>query len=262
MTKTTIHEPQPLFSLYHEMEDYFFTSISEKYHQFSGDACAYFTGVETISLNLFIIKQINANFDTTLQNGIQFLNFAGLPFSIVFPSEMVSQVKNQISAIQFSETYTSIAMQLNIKNYLSMDHTLHSVYEIRCTDDYLRDWAMPIGSAFETVPEVMHQYQARHQSAIDTGKQLVHFTLYVNTAPICSLTLSIKNQLARLDDIGTKAGFQRKGYASALIRHALLFAKLQNVTHCFLEASADGVSVYRRAGFSDLFEYTTFHHLC
>jgi len=262
MTNSTIHEPQPLFSLYHEMEDYFFTSISEKYHQFSGDACAYFTGVETISLNLFIVKQINANFDITLQNGIQFLNALGLPFSIVFRSEMVGQVKNQISAIQFSESYTSIAMQLNIKNYLSINHTLHSEYEIRCTDNYLMGWAVPIGSAFESVPEVMRQYQARHQSAIDTEKKLVHFTLYVNTAPICSLTLSIKNQLARLDDIGTKVGFQRKGFASALIHHALLFARSHNVTHCFLEASADGVSVYRRAGFSDLFEYTTFQHLC
>lgn len=256
MNKLAIHKPHPLFALYHQAEDYFFTSISKKYHHLGDEACAYFTCVEAESLNLFIVKQYGTNLDITLKDGIQFLDATGLPFCVVFPSPIADQVKKQISAIHFSAAYTSTAMQINLKDYLPKKN---DEVEIRCTNDCLSDWAAPIESAFESVPEVMGQYQERHQSALDAGKRLIHFSLYVKAEPVCSLTLSINNQLARLDDIGTKVGFQGIGYASALVQHALSFAKSQNSSHCFLEASTDGASIYKRAGFSALFEYTAFH---
>lgn len=261
MNKSVIHKPYPSFSLYHQAEDYFFTSISRTYRHISDEVCAYFTGVEADSLNLLIVKQHSVNLATTLQNGIQFLDAAGLPFSIVFPGDMVDHVKNQMHDIHFSVAYTSSAMHLKLDNYLPANSHSHNKVEIRCTNDCLMDWAVPLESAFESKPGVMGQYQARHQSAMDAGKRLIHFSVYVNTEPVCSLTLSIHNQLARLDDIGTKVGFQNQGYASALVQHALSFAKSQNSSHCFLEASNDGASIYNRAGFSALFEYTAFHRM-
>lgn len=254
-----IHQPHPLFPLYHQAENYFFTSISKKYRHFSDEACAYFTGVKADSLNLFIVKKHSANFDTTLQNGIQFLEAEGLPFCLVFPNDMLDQIKNQTETINFSVVHTSVAMQLNMEDYLPPKSSFSNEVEIRCTNDCLIDWAAPLESAFDSGPEVTSQYQARHQDALDTGKRLIHFSLYVKSEPVCSLTLSINNQLAELNDVGTKIEFQNQGYASALVQHALLFAKSQNSSHCFLEASTAGISIYKRAGFSALFEYTAFH---
>lgn len=254
-----IPQPHLLFSLYHQAEDYFFTSISKKCRHFNDEACAYFTGVEADSLNLFIVRKHSANFDTILQNGIQFLDAAELPFCLVFPNDMLGQIKNQAEKINFSVVHTSLAMQLNMEDYVPQKSSLSNEVEIRCTNDCLIDWAAPLESAFEAGPKVTSQYQARHQSALDAGKRLIHFSLYVKSTPVCSLTLSINNQLAQLNDVGTKVGFQNQGYASALVQHALLFAKSQDSSHCFLEASADGVSIYKRVGFSALFEYTAFH---
>jgi GNAT superfamily N-acetyltransferase len=184
------------------------------------------------------------------------LDASGLPFSVVLRSKLADQAKAQLSCLGFSIAYTSGPMQLNMESFLP--HSVRKDYKLKCTDKRLTDWAIPLESAFESEQKVIRQYQTQHQIAINTGKQLFHFSLYVKTNPVCSLTLSIQNRSARLDDIGTKTEFQGQGYASALIQYALEYAMSQNVSQCFLEASNEGVSIYKRIGFSDLFEYTCF----
>lgn len=147
-------------------------------------------------------------------------------------------------------------MQLEMKHVVA-DETGHTCI-IKSTDHALHDWAHPLESAFEATPALMHQYQTRHQSALDSGKQIHHFTLYTDSLPVCSLTLSVKDEIARLDDIGTDIEYQGRGYASCIIQHALAYAKAQGASQCFLEASAQGKSIYQKAGFSQLFTYTVF----
>jgi GNAT superfamily N-acetyltransferase len=247
-----------LTSLYHQVEDYFFTSISQKYHHFSDSACAYLTGVEAGDLNLLIVKQPDAFIDSVLKDGIRLFEAAGLPFSVVLPGDVIGQVSHQFCALGLTAAYTSVAMQLAMEHFVPQSNVCGE-YEIMRTDGRLVDWALPLESAFESNRKIMLQCQTRHQEALDSGKQLSHFSLYVKSRPVCSLTLSIDNGIARLDDIGTQPEFQGKRCASALIQHALIHARSRNVALCFLEASAEGASIYRRAGFSALFDYAAFH---
>jgi len=75
---------------------------------------------------------------------------------------------------------------------------------------------------------------------------------------VSALTLSLGAGLARLDDIGTVQEYQGQGYATALVHSALAFARAQGARMCVLEASLDGLSIYRKAGFERLFDYRTF----
>jgi hypothetical protein len=70
-------------------------------------------------------------------------------------------------------------MHLHLEDYLPLISHSQNEIEIKCTNDCLMDWAAPIESAFESAPEVMGQYQTQHQSALDSGKRLIHFSLYV-----------------------------------------------------------------------------------
>ncbi|AWK13689.1 GNAT family N-acetyltransferase [Candidatus Fukatsuia symbiotica] len=250
----------PLFSLYYQIENYFFTSISQRHHYVTDGACAYFTGVESSGLNLLIVNKKNCHMDieAVLQRGIHFLHTTEYPFSIMIRSELIDiKIKNKLNKENFHTDDTSTAMQLNMENFPSSD--LRNNDNIQCTDRCLTDWTTPLESAFASIPTVINQYQERHQAAIDAKKNLVHFSLYVKQQPVCSLTLSMQKDIARLDDIGTKVEFQGQGHASALMQHALRYAKSRSISRCFLDASTEGISLYKRTGFSTLFEYIIFH---
>lgn len=244
-------------SLYHQIEDYFFTSVSQEYRHFADNSSAYLTGVEAASLNPFIIKQPDAFIGADLEDGVRLFEVAGLPYVVVVPDNVIDQLRHHLRAIDLTAAYTTVAMQLATDHFTPHYHK-SSDYEIIPTDENLSDWALPLESAFESNQNLMLQYRTRHQAALDRGRQLSHFSLYVKGRPVCSLTLSIDGRVARLDDIGTQTGFQGKGYASALIQHALMHAKSHNVAWCFLEASNQGISIYRKTGFLPLFDYVTF----
>lgn len=247
-----------LTSLYHSVEDYFFPSISQKCYYFGNSASAYLTGVDAGSLNLLIVKQVGADNEAVLQEGIRLFDAAGLPFTVVLSGDAIGQVSHQFSVLGLTAAYASVPMQLAMEQFVPQSNVCRD-YKIMCTDNRLVDWAQPLESAFESDRTVMLQYQTRHQEALDSGRQIHHFSLYVKSYPVCSLTLSIHNRIARLDDVGTQPELQGRGYASALIQHALVHAKSENVALCFLEASAEGISVYKKAGFSSFLNNTAFH---
>lgn len=247
-----------LTSLFHRLEDYFFTSISHTRHDFAHAASAYLTGVDAESLNLLIVRAPDAQFDAMLRGGMQHFETAGLPYSVVVPGDAVDRVGRLLSEEGLMAAYTSMAMQLDVERFVALGGS-SEVHDIRCTNGCLDDWALPLESAFETSPEVMLQYRERHRCARDSGRQLSHFSLYVKGHPVGSLTLSMIDRMARLDDLGIHVDFQGKGYARALMQHALAHARSAGVSRCFLEASQDGASLYRKAGFSTLFDYAAFH---
>ena len=65
--------------------------------------------------------------------------------------------------------------------------------------------------------------------------------------------LSICNDIARIDDVATIPEFQKKGYATKLMCEVLSFANKLNVKKCFLGASQDGLNIYKKIGFKELF---------
>ncbi len=46
-----------------------------------------------------------------------------------------------------------------------------------CLTRDLNEWVGPVGSAYSMLPEVVVNYQERHQRALDAGEALYHFTL-------------------------------------------------------------------------------------
>ncbi|MBD2780986.1 GNAT family N-acetyltransferase [Xenorhabdus sp. 38] len=244
---------------HHKIEDYFFSSVSQICKHVCDDVRIYITGVEVHTLNFLLLMDNHVQIADPLQKGIQWMDEKiDLPFSIIAiePDKQILSVIGQTGFV-FDPDGITIAMQLDLMNW-QLKNALAVGYEVRCVDHCLSDWAGPIKSAFEIGDLLSEQYQQCHQAALDAGKDLQHYTLYVEGKPVCALTLSKQDNIIRLDEIGTLVEEQRKGYASALIIHVLNEAKQQGVTACYLEASQDGNGVYQRIGFKPLFEYQSF----
>ncbi|AZL16346.1 GNAT family N-acetyltransferase [Rickettsiales endosymbiont of Stachyamoeba lipophora] len=80
----------------------------------------------------------------------------------------------------------------------------------------------------------------------------------MDSTPVTAITLSINNNIAKIDDVGTLPQYQGKGYASIMIKYALNKAKECGVDYCFLEASKAGLSVDKKIGFNELFSNKIF----
>ena len=125
---------------------------------------------------------------------------------------------------------------------------------IKSNDNQLNDWMMPLVGAFESTFEICRIYAGIHENALKRNINLRHFSLYKQEQPIASITLSMHDAIARIDDVGTLPELQGKGYATHLMRYVLFEAKKLGARHCFLESSDSGFGVYQKLGFETLFK--------
>ncbi|PHM48585.1 GNAT family N-acetyltransferase [Xenorhabdus miraniensis] len=244
---------------YHQIEDHFFSSISQMYQHISKEVRVYVTGVETSALNLLLVTGSSVKIAEELKTAIRLLDeHVSVPFMIaaIDPDSQILAVIQQAGFVPDPDSVTT-AMQLDLMGWQMSDVSAME-YEIRRVDHCLDDWATPIENAFETEKPTSGQYRKCHQAALEAGKDLQHYVLYVEGQPVCALTLSRQGNIARFDDIGTVVEMQGRRYASVLINQVLHEAKQQDATECYLEASRDGNGLYRRVGFKPLFEYQGF----
>lgn len=246
-------EAAPLIYLYRQGEDYFFRGISLKCLHLGDGANAYMTGGAELNY-IYITRNTNA-LDKILNQGRQFFD-QDLSFEVIIPQELCTpQMAGVLNAMGYYQKSKSVSMAVDLDRFL-INKTANFDTEtiIKANDDQLNDWMMPLVGAFESTFEICSIYATIHESALKKNVNLRHFSLYKQETPIASITLSLNNGIARIDDVGTLPEFQRKGYATHLMRYVLSEAKRLGARHCFLEASDSGLGVYQKLGFEPLFK--------
>ena len=239
-----------MVNLYRQAERYFFKSLSEK-HLDLKDGNAYLTGVPTADLNLVYVESNPVSIDSLLKEAKHFFDQNNLPFVALIPKDFCAPDFAQILNEQgYVQTGQSFAMGLSLENF-----TLGSLdSEIQEVGHDLNVWIKPLINAFDSTPSISAFYVNAHESALKMGKQFHHFSLIREGQTISSVTLSLHNNLARVDDLGTIKEFQGQGFGTKLILHALSKAKALGASHCFLESADSGFSVYKKLNFQTLFQ--------
>lgn len=244
----------PLINLYRHAEDYFFKGISSKFLDLEDGAHAYMTGEAGLNF-IYITRQTNA-LDKILIKGKQFYEQDDLSFSVIVPEKLCTpQIAGVLNTMGYAQTEKSVSMVLNLDKFV-IDKTANvdAGTIIKANDDQLNDWIMSLMGAFESTFETSVRYAGRHVSALKNNMHLSHFSLYQQGKPVASITLSMSDGIARIDDVGTLPALQGKGYATQLIKYALSEAKISGAQYCFLEASDAGLGIYTKLGFEPLFE--------
>lgn len=241
---------------FRQAEDYFFKNISSKFLEIGSEAIAYMTGVEVADLNLVYIYQKTASLEKILNQSKDFYDQDKLSFNVLIPEDYCStEIEKLFKTLGYERKETSVAMTLQLNNLILKNQTtLNEVIEIKENNNHLDQWMVPLISAFGSTFNITEQYAKTHEQALKKNIKLHHFSLYQNNKPIASMTLSLNNKIARIDDVGTLPEFQGRGYATKLMQHALLEAKKLGASHCFLEASESGLSIYQQLGFKPLFK--------
>jgi GNAT superfamily N-acetyltransferase len=243
-----------LINLYRQAEDYFFRGIASKCLDLDDGAHAYMTGGAELNF-IYITRNTNA-LDKILIQGKQFFDQDNRSFDVIIPQELCTpQMADILNTMGYPQKSKSVSMVMDLDRFAT-DQTASFDDEtmIKANDGQLNDWMMPLIGAFESTIEICRIYGACHESAMQKNINLRHFSVYKQKKPIASITLSIHDNIARIDDVGTLPEFQGKGYASALMRYVLSRAKRLGAHYGFLESSDSGLGVYQKLGFDPLFK--------
>ena len=243
-----------LIDLYRQAEDYFFRGISSKCLDLDDGAHAYMTGGAELNF-IYITRNTNA-LDKILTQGKKFFDQDNLTFDVIIPQELYTpQMADVLNAMGYPQKSKSVSMIVELARF-AMDQTARFDDEtaIKANDNQLNEWMMPLVGAFESTFEICRIYAGIHENALKRNINLRHFSLYKQEQPIASITLSMHDAIARIDDVGTLPELQGKGYATHLMRYVLSEAKKLGARHCFLESSDSGLGVYQKLGFETLFK--------
>lgn len=249
-----------LINLYRQAEDYFFRGISSQCLNLADGANAYMTGVPVADLNLIYIRKMTNTLNTILNEGQRFFDHDSLPFTVIIPTEScVPAVESTLSAMNYSQIGKSVCMGLKLETITPHDttHFSDSTF-IQANDNKLDEWMIPLIDAFVSTFDLSLHYANTHESALSKKVELHHFSLYKKSQPVASITLSLQNEVARIDDVGTLPEYQAKGYATRLMTFVLSEARKLGAQYCFLEASDSGFSIYQKLGFEMLFKNNSY----
>lgn len=246
-----------LIDLYRQAEDYFFKGIALKCMHLSDGTNVYMTGVPVADLNLVYVTKNTNTLDKSLNQAKQFYDQAQLSFVVIIPQKFCTpEVEGIFNTMGYPQTGKSVSMAIKLDEFTTAKFD-EEIF-IRANDHKLNDWMIPLIGAFESTIEFCSIYAATHERALKKNINLRHFSLYKQGTPIASITLSVHDTIARIDDVGTLPEFQGKGYATRLMGYVLSEAKRLGARYCFLESSDSGLKVYQKLGFESLFKNNTY----
>ncbi|MBM4222867.1 MAG: GNAT family N-acetyltransferase [Gammaproteobacteria bacterium] len=239
---------------YNKTLNCFLTSISKQYCVIDDDIRAYYTGVPEAYLNFLSIQKNPVALKEVLNRGIDFFIKLNQSFIIDIEETLCAAYTDSIfKELGFIQGESSVSMHLALKNF-NVHSTLPDNISIKCTNNHLIDWIMPGAGAFELSSEMAMAYLNVHKNALENNALFHHYTLYFDHQAVSSLTLSVCDGLARIDDVGTLPDFQKRGLGSLLMKYALTKAIEFNCTECFLCASIVGTHLYEKFGFEVISE--------
>lgn len=244
-----------LVTLYHLTEDHYFAATCLTHRRYCAAINAYFIDEHDFPWNLLFIRLGSAPLGEEMAAALELIRRTPIEVRLVIHEQKIEGLGEVLTGLDFhpAEKTTAMVLQLSALIPSEGEGDVH----VRLTRD-LNEWAVPLGNAYAMLPEVVAHYQARHQRALDADESLYHFTLCAEGQVSCSLTLSLCNGEARLNDVGTLINLRGRGYATRLIREALHHASSLGALRCFLEASEGAVPLYRKLGFERLFDYRAF----
>ncbi|PCJ24185.1 MAG: hypothetical protein COA94_07555 [Rickettsiales bacterium] len=130
------------------------------------------------------------------------------------------------------------------------------IIECRSAQEFL-DFGNVLSSIFDPTDEYVKIFYSKIQAIPqDAREDLILFVGYANNQPVATSGLFITD-VAGIYDVSTKPNEQRKGYGSAMFHTALAYAKNKGLKTSILQASPDGLNIYKRFGYKEICDFNT-----
>ncbi|MDP4708839.1 MAG: GNAT family N-acetyltransferase [Rickettsiaceae bacterium] len=231
----------------------FWDSFAKESLKFPG-AFAFVTGLQTPLLNLLVLEQQNLDtLQLVLPRVESFFGEHNVPWGVNIidgrsSKEIICFLKNN----DFKNICAQFQMQTRLDALTNNFVDQHNIKQV--TDsDMLLDWMIPVANAFEATASDSIMYRELVANAFNKEKNTFeHFVLYINNKPVSSATLTITNEVARLDNVATVKKLQNQGFGKQIIAFSVERARNAGAKHIFFESSEAGIHLYKKMGFIEI----------
>ena len=237
----------------HKTQEYFLWAISKEILDDKG-VTAFAPGITSPNPNLAMqTGDVECDLETIIQDVEKFYERLHLPWGwIINSSRDQTALKAALRKRGYGLRSSYPVLTFSLEQRLSLDGLKNfSIKEVGV--EKLSDWILPLKEAFEATEAEALLYQDVHLRALQKKADFRHFVAYAEEMPVSAGTLSLSSSGARLDDIGTKPDFQRKGLGTAVTLYAMKVAKELGYSWVCLEASDQGALLYKTMGFKELY---------
>jgi spectinomycin phosphotransferase len=243
-----------IIELYHQSEEYFSEGISLETHHIGNSGFCCMTGIQSPNFNALVVRDLRVPLEEQISRAKAIFDQKKLSHIVMLPDRLLLEpVSTQLGHLGWTEVDMIVAMY---KPLAPAPEPIDP--DIKTTNYDLNTWCKPLIPAFGTTELIGAQSVDARQRALDRGYAFHYFTLFNEGLPVTSITVSLRNNIARIDDLGTYPAYQKRGFAARLFQYALAKAASLGAKHCFLDASASGLALYEKYGFKRLFQYHEF----
>ena len=231
----------------------FWDSFSKESFRKSG-AFVFATGLQTPLINLIILEQQNIeSLQSVLPKAQNFFGKHDVPWGVnIIHNESDNEIITFLKNNGFENIRTQFQMETKI-DFLPDDFV--AAYDIKqvSNTNMLLDWLIPIASAFEIAATDSDLYYKLANDAFNARKIFCeHFVLYIDNKPVSSSTLTITNNVARLDNVATVKELQNQGFGQEIIGFSIEKARKYGAKHIVFESSEAGINLYKKMGFIEI----------
>lgn len=239
----------------HKTQEYFLNALSKETFEEKGVA-AFTLHMSAPHLNLNWAMQtgkLEGDLERIIQSVESFYQRLGLSWRwMINPSMDQENLKEALKQRGYVLAYSAPILIGSLKDSLP-NHNTEDFHIEEVGEEKLSDWMIPLKESYGATAEDALRYQEAHARALQKKANFHHFVAYVEGKPAASGTLSLSPYGARLDDLGILPAYQKKGFGKAMAIYRMNRAKKLGYQWICLEASDQGVHLYKQMGFKELY---------
>lgn len=188
-------------------------------------------------------------------------NSVNRPFSWwVGPADSPSTLGQALTKAGFEAAESEVAMAADLGALNVAELSPHGLkIERVTTPKHISDFAM-VNAVNWTPPDqnVIRFYETATPLLLDPRSPLRIYVGYLGDEAVSTAELTVGGDVVGLYNIATLEAHRRKGIGSALTLRPLIDAREEGFKIAILQASADGLGVYKRLGFKETGQYTEY----
>ncbi|MBL6447815.1 GNAT family N-acetyltransferase [Fulvivirga sp. 29W222] len=216
----------------------------------SGLSCDTFNIIHLFDGNKFVEKELLDAVDYFRQQNLDFCLW-------VSKKNLTTEVKACFEKLGLSVQGEEVGMALDLENYEPVTKGEHNnILEVN-REEYLSQYAGVIARNWTPADEnVMKYYETTAAQYLDKSRGIVFFLYQQDGLPVAGVELfPTDDKTIGLYGLATLEAYRGKGIGFALMTNALNMAKSSGFKQVILQASEDGIGIYKRLGFQELTNY-------
>jgi GNAT superfamily N-acetyltransferase len=172
-------------------------------------------------------------------------------------SQLVANAETALNESGFSRLNKEPGMYLDLSVYSPVDHIKHSGMRRISSIQELSAFATIIAHNWEPPdPQVIRFYKEAAQVILSSGHQTLFMVYYEGDTPVATLEMMPSGKdTVGIYNLSTLAAHRGKGIGTALMSYSLNLAKRTGYKNAILQASEEGIGIYKRLGFSEVTNY-------